>query len=65
MRKVVLSGFEANEIDLTTLVDIKDERLLIHDGADERRLQKWQTESAIEHWHIMRKVLPQEAWLTY
>jgi hypothetical protein len=65
MRKAVLSGFEANEISLTTLVEMGNEHLVIRDGAGERRLQKWQTDSAIEHWHIMRRTLPQEAWLTY
>jgi hypothetical protein len=66
MREIVLSGFESNEVDLSTLVDVGDkEELWLRDGEGERRLEEWQTASAVEHWHIMRSVLPQEAWLIY
>jgi len=61
-RKKVLSSFQSEELDLTELT--WEDSLILNDSTA-AKLNKWQHRSALEHWHIMRAILPHDFWREY
>lgn len=44
-------------------VDIKRHEWILYDGTN--KLEKWEERTALEHWKVMRDVLPDIFWETY
>ncbi|KAI0322451.1 S-adenosyl-L-methionine-dependent methyltransferase [Amylostereum chailletii] len=66
-REQVLSNFAQREIHPSLIHGETDERnvekWILRDGSN--KLNEWQQSGALEHWKIMRKVLPAPFWETY
>ncbi|KZS89395.1 hypothetical protein SISNIDRAFT_458895 [Sistotremastrum niveocremeum HHB9708] len=81
LREWVLGGFDRREVDLRYILgdtgseggegekkggngkEVGDEEFVLRDGWN--RLGEWQVESGLEHWKLMRMVMPDEFWESY
>lgn len=61
VRRKVLDTFGDWEMDLTE-VERED---AVRDGKGEAQLSRAQGPGAVQHWEIMKRVLPDEAWALY
>jgi len=57
LRSTALAWFRSREF---LLKEISDESLILSDGNNQ--LAEWQVKPALEHWHRIRTVLPDEVW---
>ncbi|KAF8511513.1 S-adenosyl-L-methionine-dependent methyltransferase [Gautieria morchelliformis] len=72
LRRHVLGAFARREVERNQILGVDKEPDLLEDGEEKwilrdgaNRLEEWQQPDAIEHWTIMREVLPDVFWETY
>ncbi|TFY78516.1 hypothetical protein EWM64_g5497 [Hericium alpestre] len=67
LRAHVFDTLAEREVDVKLIrgeLDVEDEeKWLLTDGNN--KLGAWQKEGALEHWTVMRKILPEAFWTTY
>ncbi|KAG8901881.1 hypothetical protein FRB99_005021 [Tulasnella sp. 403] len=67
VRRYIFQHFETLEVPRSRLlgedVDEHDSIYILTDA--QNPLREWQLKSAVEHWSLMRQVLPDETWETY
>jgi len=71
-RRHVLSGLARRELEPGHLLGLDREPELLADGDEKwilrdksNRLSEWNAADAVEHWGVMRQVLPDVFWETY
>ncbi|KAF8584274.1 hypothetical protein K439DRAFT_1633655 [Ramaria rubella] len=72
LRRHILSELERREIEPERLLGLDLEPGLLEEGEEQwilreggNRLEEWQKPNAVEHWTVMREVLPDVFWETY
>lgn len=64
LRKHMLTDVGDREIPRSRIIgDVEGNEWILHDGSNQ--LTKWEEETALEHWKVMRQVLPDIFWETY
>ncbi|KAL6305826.1 S-adenosyl-L-methionine-dependent methyltransferase [Sparassis latifolia] len=66
LRAYILSTFSGRELDLAPIRELPEKTRSTYLLTDmQNALVKWQEQRALEHWKIMREVLPDVFWETY
>lgn len=64
LRKHMLTDVVHREIPRSKIIgNVEGNEWILHDGSN--KLTMWEEETALEHWKVMREVLPDIFWETY